>query len=137
MDLAPVEYVIIEFPSDQADPAVAAAIAGLVTNGTVRILDLVFVRKDAEGAVSWFEYDELDELAVFAEIDGEVDGLMGDDDIVELAEDLPPECSALFVVWEDLWAADLGRAVRQAGGRLVAGERIPHEVVQAALTDDA
>lgn len=137
MELAPVEYVIIEFPSDRADPDVADSIAGLIERGLVRVLDLVFVRKDPEGNVSWFEYDELDELAVLAEVEGEVDGLMGDEDIVELAEDLPPGCSGLFIVWEDLWAADLGRAVRQAGGRLVAGERIPHEVVQAALADEA
>ena len=61
---------------------------------------------------------------------------LGDDDIADLAEDLPLDCSALFIVWEDLWAADLGRAVRRAGGRLVAGERIPHEVVAATLADD-
>lgn len=137
MDLAPVEYVIIEFPSDQADPDVARAIADLVERRVVRILDLVFVRKGADGSVTWFEYDELDELAIFAEIDGEVDGLMGDEDIAELAEDLPPEHSALFIVWEDLWATDLGHAVRRAGGRVVAGERIPYEIVQAALADDA
>lgn len=136
MDLAPVEYVIIEFPSDSPDPEVAPAIADLVERKLVRILDLVFVRKDAEGAVSWYEYDERDDLAAFADIDGDADGLMGDDDIVELAEDLPVDCSALFIVWEDLWAADLGRAVRRAGGRLTAGERIPHEVVAAALADD-
>lgn len=136
MDLAPVEYVIIEFPTDQADPQVATAIADLVSRGVVRILDLVFVRKGADGSVAWFEYDELDELAILGEVDGEVDGLMGDEDIVELAAEIPPEHSALFIVWEDLWAADLGRAVRRAGGELVAGERIPYDVVQAALTGE-
>lgn len=136
MDLAPIEYVIIEFPSEAPDPEVAPAIADLVDTGLVRILDLVFVRKDPQGTVTWFEFDERDDLAAFGAIEGEVDGVMGDDDIVEIADDLPLDCSALLIVWEDLWAADLGRAIRRAGGRIAGGERIPHEVVVAAIGND-
>jgi Family of unknown function (DUF6325) len=94
---------------------------------------LVFVRKDADGAVAYFEYDDLEELKSFAEIDGETDGLLGDTDIAEMSAQVAPGSSALFIVWEDTWAGELGRAVRKAGGALVAGGRIPYQVAEAAL----
>jgi hypothetical protein len=137
MELDPVEYVIIEFPGNRFTGEIAPAIAALVDRGLVHIIDLVFVRKDADGSVTYFEYDDLDELAGFAEIDGETDGLLSDTDVAELAVELAPDSSALLVVWEDAWAGDLGRAVREAGGALVAGGRIPYQVVDAALTSAA
>jgi hypothetical protein len=76
MELDPVEYVIIEFPGNRFTGEIAPAIAALVDRGLVHIIDLVFVRKDADGSVTYFEYDDLDELAGFAEIDGETDGLL-------------------------------------------------------------
>ncbi len=137
MELDPVEYVIIEFPGNRFTGEIAPAIAALVDRGLVHIIDLVFVRKDADGAVTYFEYDDLDELSGLAEIDGEADGLLSDTDIAEMAVDLAPNSSALFVVWEDTWAGDLGRAVRKAGGALVAGGRIPYQIVDAALAGAA
>lgn len=135
VDLKPVEYMIIEFPGNTFNGDIAPAIARLVDRGLVRILDLVFVKKDADGSILYFEYDDLDEITGFAEIDGEADGLLNDEDIEELAADLELESSALFIVWEDLWAGELATAIRESGGRLIAGERIPHEVVSAILSE--
>jgi uncharacterized membrane protein len=133
MELDPVEYVILEFPGNSSTEEIAPAIADLVERGLVHIIDLVFVRKDADGAVAYFEYDDLEELKSFAEIDGETDGLLGDTDIAEMSAQVAPGSSALFIVWEDTWAGELGRAVRKAGGALVAGGRIPYQVAEAAL----
>jgi uncharacterized membrane protein len=133
MQLAPVEYVIIEFPGNRFTGEIAPAIADLVARGLVRILDLVFVKKDADGAVTLFEFDELEEALEFAAIDGDADGLISVDDVQLLAAALAPESSALFVLWEGLWADELGRAVRAAGGELVAGGRIAHDVVAESL----
>jgi uncharacterized membrane protein len=131
--IAPVEYVVIAFPGNQFNGEIAPAIARLVQSGTVRILDLVFVKKDAAGNITWFEYDELDEGVPFAEIDGEADGLFGDADVLAAAEVLDADSSALVILWEDLWAAELGQAIRDSGGVLVAGERLSHDEVQAAI----
>ena len=133
--VGPVEYVVIDFPGNRFSGAIAPAIADLVARGVVRVLDLVFVKKDADGAVKSFEYDELDEVVAFAEIEGEADGVLSEDDVLGLAESLPPDSSALFILWEDLWAADLARAVRAAGGEVVGGGRIPAELVQAAVAE--
>ena len=62
-------------------------------------------------------------------------GLLNEEDLEMAAETLEPNCSAAFLVWEDLWAARFADAVRGSGGTFLAGERIPHEIVQAAIEE--
>jgi hypothetical protein len=38
-----------------------------------------------------------------------------------------------MILWEDLWASELVAAMRNAGGVLVAWERIPHDIVELAF----
>jgi hypothetical protein len=127
---APVEYVVISFPGNRFTGGIAPALADLVINGTVRIIDLVFIQKDADGNVLSFEYDDLADTAAYADIDGDADGFLDEDDIMAAAEQLEPESSAMLIVWEDLWAAKLGAEIVASGGQLVAGSRVPHRVVQ-------
>ena len=61
----------------------------------------------------------------------EVQGLFNDDELSTPAEELEPDTSAALVVWENVWARNVANA-RDAGGVLVAFERVPHDVVQAA-----
>ncbi len=133
MELGPIEYVVIEFPEGRFKGEIVPEIADIVDRGLVRILDLVFVKKDHDGTVAWFEYDDVELAEAFAEIDGEADGLVSEDDIFEVADELAPGAAALFILWEDTWAKGLGRAIRDAGGQLVAGGRVPHAVAQEAL----
>ena len=87
------------------------------------------------GDVTVFEYDELDELVLFAEIDGEVGGLANSDDIGHAAGMLEPGNSAALLIWEDVWAAPLTEAVRKSGGVPLQGARIPHELIESALSE--
>jgi uncharacterized membrane protein len=134
-DLAPVEYIVIDFPGNRFDGSIVPALVDLVDKRTVRILDLVFVKKDDDGSVDCFEFDQLDELGDFGALDGDAGDVLSDDDVLALAEDIPPGSSALFIVWEDLWAADLGRAVRNAGGEVLIGGRVPHQVVTDIISN--
>jgi uncharacterized membrane protein len=133
MARGPVEYVIISFPENRFTGEIAPELADLMATGTIRVLDLLFVMKDHDGVVSSFEFDEIEIGHAYAELDADVDGLMSDDDVAAAAEVLAPNSSALLIVWEDLWATPLVEAIRRAGGELVAGERIPHDVVEAAF----
>jgi len=133
MTIGPVEYVVISFPGNQFHGEIAPALAELVEKGTVRILDLAFVQKDADGNVAAFEYDALDELAVFADLDGEADGLFSDQDLLDIGDALEPDSSAALLLWEDLWATRLATEIRAAGGVIVGGERIPHDVITGAI----
>lgn len=135
MTIGPVEYVLIAFPGNEFKGEIAPALADLIDAGTVRIIDLVFIKKDADGTVSTFEYDALEEAVTFAELPGEAGGFIGEEDIAEAAELLEEEFSAALIVWEDVWAAPLAEAIRGAGGVIIGGERVPHEVVEAALEE--
>src|SRR5262245_38639763 len=119
--VGPVEYAIFGFPGNQLDGELAPALAALLDEGLVRIVDLVFVTKDADGNVAAFEFDQLDELAGFGDIDGEVGGMVNEEDIEHAGEALDPNSSAALLVWEDLWAAEFAAALRDCGGVILEG----------------
>ena len=133
MTIGPIEYIIVGFPGNQFTGQIAPALADLIDNDTIRILDLVFISKDADGDVTAFEYDELEELAAFGDLDGEVGGLIGPDDIAHAAEGLDPNSSAALLIWEDTWAIPLVEAMRSSGGVLLEGGRIPHDLAEEAF----
>jgi hypothetical protein len=133
MAIGPVEYIVVGFPGNKFKGEIAPALAKLVDDKTVRILDLVFIGKDTDGTVVTFEVDDIDGVASFSVVDGEVGGLIGQDDIAHAATALAPGNSAALLIWEDLWAASFVDAVRGAGGVLLEGGRIPHELFESAF----
>ncbi len=135
MALGPVSYTVVAFPGNQFNGNIAPEVEKLVANGTVRILDLVFVGKDEAGDTISLEFDQLEELAAFGEIDGDVGGLVNMEDLDLVASNLPEGNSALVIVWEDLWARPLVEAMRASGGVLVESARIPADLVEAALNE--
>jgi hypothetical protein len=133
--LGPVEYVVIGFPGNRFKGEIVPAVAELVDNDVVRIIDVAFIKKDADGNVTMFEYDSLDDVLEFgfADVDGEAGGVLNDEDLELAAEALEPDSSAALIVWEHRWAARVAQAIRDAGGRIIAGERVPDEIVEQAL----
>ena len=135
MTTAPVEYIIVGFPGNKFNGQIAPELIALVESGTVKVLDLIFIGKDAEGNVLSFEIDELEDLAGFGGLDGEVGGLISPEDIEFAASQLEPDSSAALLIWEDLWAAPFAAAVLDSGGVLLEGARIPHAMIASALAD--
>lgn len=133
----PVEFTLIEFPGEAFRVDLVPALIDLVDTETVQILDLLVVRKDAQGNVTAVEIDELDDDAMeaFTELRGEYDGLLSDQDALLAAESVAPGESAMLVVWQNLWAGRFADAVEAANGAVVAHRRIPAERVRAALDD--
>ena len=72
MAVGPVEYIILGFPGNDFNGEVAPALAKLIESNTIRLLDLLFIGKDAAGDVLVIEFDELEALAAFAGLEGEV-----------------------------------------------------------------
>jgi uncharacterized membrane protein len=134
MGVGPVEYLVVGFPGNNFKGEIAPALAKLVDDKLVRILDLVFVGKDLDGTTVTIEVDEVDGEASFSVVDGEIGGLIGDDDISHAAASLEPGSSAALLIWEDLWAAPFAQAVRNADGIVLEGGRIPADVIESALT---
>lgn len=135
MSLGPVSYTVVAFPGNQFNGNIAPEIAKLIESGLVRILDLVFVGKDEQGDTISLEFDQLDELTAFGEMEGEVGGLVNMEDLDHVAAGLPEGNSALVIVWEDVWARPLADAVRESGGVVVDSARIPAPLVEAAMEE--
>jgi len=133
MGIGPVEYVVIGFPGNRFNGDIVPALRRLVDAGTIRVIDMLFITKDSNGNVVGFEYEDHPDLADFGDLTEELDGLLNDEDLEMAAETLEPDSSAAMIVWEDCWAAEFAEAVRGSGGVLLAGERIPHEIVREAL----
>ncbi len=133
-ELAPVDYLIVAFPGNQFKGEIAPALADLVEKGTIRIIDLAFVAKDADGNIGAFELTDIDPdvRQGFENMGVEVNGLFNEEDLQAAGEELEPNSSAALLVWENLWARDVAQAIRNAGGEVLDFERLPHEVVQAA-----
>lgn len=135
MPLGPVEYILIAFPGNRFNGQIVPALRELVDGGIIHIIDLLFIKKDAEGNLLVVELEnaEDDEGAPFGELEGEIDDLLSMEDIELAAAELPNNSSAGLLVWENVWAARFAAAVRDANGQVLANERIPHAIVEAAL----
>ena len=133
MAIGPVEYIVVGFPGNKFSGEIVPALAELIESGTVRIIDLVFIAKDVDGGVTFIEYDELEDVLGYEGLEGEAGGLLSDEDALEAAAGLEPGSSALMILWEDLWAAPLAHALRNADAVLLGGGRIPYQVVEAAM----
>ena len=134
MAIGPVEYIILGFPGNHFNGEIAPELAKLVDSGTIRILDLVFISKDADGNVSAIDFEDHHDVALFAALDGEVGGFISDDDVDYAAADLEPNSSAALLIWEDVWAAPFVEALRDSGAVVIEGSRIPHDLIEAAET---
>jgi len=131
--VGPVDVAVIGFEGNQFNGDVAPALSELNRSGTVRIIDLALVRKDADGTISVIEAGD-DEVAdaLDSVYENQFD-LLSEDDLAKIAGGLQPSSSALVVVWENSWAARLAAAVRDSRGRVITQERIPRETVLRAI----
>ena len=139
-ELGPVDYLVVEFPADKANFSgeMATELSALVERGLVRVLDLLFLKKDLDGSVEGFESHEFDagDVGELRALEGELAMLLAAEDVEAIGAALEPGSVAGVLVWENAWAAPFGSAVRRSGGQLVASGRIPIQALAAAVEAD-
>jgi hypothetical protein len=131
----PVDFVLLEYPSEHLTGAPARAVIDLVEAGTIHLWDVVLVEKAADGTVRGVEITDLpveisDDLA---ELAGARSGLIGEEDMLAAAEVLEPGSLAALLVYENAWAAPFLNATLRSGGTVAATGRIPYELVMEAV----
>ena len=135
--LGPVDYLVVEFPSDKANFSgeMAAELKSLVDRELVRVLDLVIMSKDVDGAVAVDELHEVDEsdLGQLRALEADLAMVLAEEDLVEIGKVLEPGNVAAVLVYENTWAAPFASSVRRAGGTLVADGRIHTQALLAAI----
>jgi hypothetical protein len=110
-------------------------LAEMVTSAAIRILDLVVLVKDLDGAVTALELEAVESLAALRHLEGEIGGMLSVHDVELASFALRPGTAGVVVVTEDRWAERLSVAAQRVGGRIIAGERIPPSRVESALAD--
>jgi Family of unknown function (DUF6325) len=135
MDVGPVEILMVEFPGNKFTGEIAPALAELVDQGTLRVIDLLFVTKDGEGNVAAIELSDADDAvrSAFSPIVEEASGLLSEEDIEDLGEGLDPDSSAAMLLFEHVWATRFRDAIVDSGGELLARVPIPKEVVDEVV----
>lgn len=132
--MGPVDWVMIEWTDRQPDGAtIAPYIIALVDRGIVRLIDIAFIAKDADGDVTALDLDTIDESGPLGQFAGASSGLLTHEDVVDAASALPPGSSAAVIVWENRWVLPLANKLRESGGELVARGRIDFDDLVAAL----
>jgi len=135
-EFGPIDVVVIGYPAGAPMTGEGIPILlDLVDRGIVRVLDALFVRKEADGSFSGFDFGDLDQdtagdLTVFA---GATTGLLGDEDVAAAAAEIEPGSAALMIVYENRWAAAFIGAIRRNGGVLIASHRIGVQELADAL----
>jgi hypothetical protein len=133
-EMGPIDWIVLGWPGKRPDGAVIAPlIVDLSDRGIIRVLDIAFVSKDADGSMTALDLDHLGADSPFAVFDGASSGLVDHADLEAAAASLEPGDSAAILVYENRWAAPLAIALRRSGGQLLADGRIEIQALIAAL----
>ncbi len=135
MPYGPVQYFVIAFPKNQFRGEIIPALQQIVSAGLVRLVDIAFAEKDADGNLLTLEINDLDdeEFNGFTEIVTRVEGLLSNADILELAAEIPPNHSAALLVLEHTWGIALADAIRNANGQLIREGYVPRKIVAEVM----
>jgi hypothetical protein len=137
-ELGPVDYLVVEFPAAASNftGEMASELLALVDAGTIRLIDILILTKDADGTVEAMELSDLDELGELQRVEAQLAELLAEDDVAHLAAAMEPGSTAGVLIWENLWAAPFASAARRSGGRLIANGRIPIQAIIASIEAD-
>jgi len=129
-EMGPIDYLLVEWPERQPHGELAPQLVDLVGRGLIRILDLVFMAKAADGTVEVLEISDMPALTV---LEGASSGLVDDEDLETAAAVMEPGTSAALLIYENTWAAPFAIAMRKSGGQVVSNGRIPVQQILGAL----
>jgi hypothetical protein len=134
-DLGPVDYLVVEFPAGATNFTgdMIKELLALVDSGTIRVIDILILTKDVDGAIDAMELSDVDELGELQAMEAELAELLAAEDVENLAAAMEPGSTAGVLIWENLWAAGFASAARRSGGQLIANGRIPIQAIIASI----
>ena len=133
-EMGPIDYLCIEFPEGSLNGTALPLLVDLADRRIIRVLDILFLRKNSDGSVSALNGED-PELAALGAFRGAASSMLTDDELREAGSVLEPCAAAVLLVYENSWAAPLAVELRRNGARMVAGGRIPVQDLLAALDD--
>ena len=137
-ELGPVDYLVVEFPAGASNftGEMVKELLALVDDGIIRVIDVLILAKDADGAVEAIELSDVDDLGELQALEAELAELLAEEDVEHLAAAMDPGSVAGVLIYENLWAAPFASAARRSGGQLIANGRIPIQAIMASIEAD-
>lgn len=154
----PMQLLVIVFDNPSFHGQIRRELEAVMDKGIIRLIDLLFIWKDAEGNIRSMEVTQLDEEEKMR-FGAVVGGLMGygaggeegaregmeagilaavednygitEEDIMEIKEDIPEGTAAAILIIEHLWAKKLKQAISDAGGRVASQGMLTPELLIA------
>jgi hypothetical protein len=128
-EYGPVDIYVVSFEGSRPDDATLSALGDLMVSDQVRLLDLLIVARGEDGEITVREFEEFRDEFGFTVLELEATGAIGDEDVEELAELIPPGTAGAMMALELLFAKKLASAFAASGGEVLQVERIPASVV--------
>jgi hypothetical protein len=133
--LGPIDYLAVEFPGGHVTGEGFQLLMDLVHRGIIRVLDLEFVAKSADGAVRKVALGAVEHTG---DVDvtiwqGAASGLLDPSDVDNVASGIEPGSLAGILVYENVWAAPLIAAIERSSAHIVGEGRIAADDLVAAL----
>jgi hypothetical protein len=134
-ELGPVDFIAVEFPNGHIAAPGFEQLLSLAREGTIRILDVEFVVKDAAGNSRRAEVSELGspdgiDLSAWS---GASSGLLDQADLALIDAAIAPGATAAVVVYENRWILRLADAWRREGARVIADGGVSADELVSAL----
>jgi Family of unknown function (DUF6325) len=132
--LGPIDYLAVEWPGRQVTGEGFGLLMDLVDREIVRVLDLLFIAKDADGKVSAVDVADVEHSDVLdTRLWGLASGLLDQADIDEVGAAIQPGSLAGILVYENVWAVPMWTAIDRSSARLVGAGRVGADDLIAAL----
>lgn len=125
----PADLYVVAFPSEHVPDQIREAVLQTLSSGVIKLLDLVLVRRAQDGSTEVLEIENLGDEFDLTLIETTGSGLVGQEDIDELIEEVEPGTSVLVFLFENTWARSIAAAVRDTGAVVISAQRFPADVV--------
>ena len=137
MSYGPIDFLALEFKGNKFKGEILKELNSLMAQKIIRVIDMVIIYKDAQGAVTVKEIQQPDVefLAVFDPTKVATQGMIKKDDIDMIGTNLENNSTAGLLLYENLWATEFKDAVLRAEGTVLMQERIPYQVVDEVIRD--
>jgi len=136
--LGPIDYIAVSFKGNNFDGSILSELSKAAESGVIRVVDILFIIKDADGNVAMAEVeDQHDELKEVIKSLGHVGDmpLLTEDDVEKIGASMQDDTSAGVLVIEQLWAKGLKKALLDNNAELLSEGRIHPDVVAASVEE--
>src|SRR6266576_7222266 len=137
MTLGPLEYLVVGFEGNRFTGQILAELHAAQDKGIIRVIDLFAIKKDEQGNVTALELSDLstEEATELGPLAGDLMGLFAQEDIDQVAADIPNYSAAGLLLFEHTWAIGLKEAIKNAGAVAVTGGFVSREALEELEKD--